>query len=103
MSESRKDDVQMIPKHQAELHDMHLVHVNSNMKVLCIVVAVVFAVAMIATSFAVVRLSEVFVDNYTSRTEKWLETLLKMNNVHPVTEVLNEEVSAGDVQQLPFP
>lgn len=103
MSEIKDKDVQMIPKHQAELHDMHLVHVNSNMKTLCIVVAAVFAVAMIATSFAVVRLAEVFVDNYTSRTEKWLETLLSMNSGYAATEVLNEKVSTGDVQQLPLP
>ena len=103
MSESRKDDVQLIPKHQAELHDMHLVHVNSNMKTLCIIVAVVFAVAMIATSFAVVRRSEVFVYNYTSRAEKWLETMLRMQNGNAATEVLNEEVSPGNVQQLPVP
>ena len=101
---SEHKEVQMIPKHQAEMHDMHLVHVNSNMKTLCIIVAIVFAVAMIATSFAVVRLAEVFVDNYTSRTEKWLDTIQQMQMRYIMnTEVLNEKVSTGNVQQPPVP
>ena len=101
---SENNDVQMIPKHQAELHDMHLVHVNTNMRTLCIVIAVVFAIAMISTAFLVTRLATVFVDNYTVRTEKWLETFMQMYaGKAPVTEVLNEEVSSGNIQQLPVP
>lgn len=99
MDENRTD-VPMIPKHQAEMHDMHLVHVNSNMKIVCIVVAIVVAIMSIAYCVSTNLLASKFVDSYTSRTEKWLETLLQMQG-H--TEVLNEKVSSGDVQQLPIP
>ena len=104
-----KYDVPMIEKHQAELHDMNLVHMNSNMKIVIIVVAVMFAISMLAMSYAVVahskavvEQSKVFVDNYTVRTEKWLATLLQMQGV-AVTEALNEEVQTRNVQQSPIP
>ena len=103
-------DVPMISKHQAEMHEMHLVHQNSNMKAVAIVLAVLLALAIIALAFTAVFMSKsmidqskVFVDNYTSRTDKWLSTLLQMQNGYQPTEVLNEKVSSGDVQQLPVP
>lgn len=105
-----KDDVPMIPKHQAELHDMHLVHQNSNMKWLCIFVVAILAVVIIATSWANVEMSKnyvsltkTFVDNYTARTEKWLETLLRMQTGGSVLEGLNEKEPTGYIQQLPLP
>ena len=109
MSEENRD-VQMIPKHQAEMHDMHLVHVNSNIKVVAIILAVLLGLSIIATAYSAVSMSramieqsKVFVDNYTTRTDKWLSTLLQMQNGYQPTEVLNEKVSSGDVQQLPVP
>ena len=107
---SENNDVQMIPKHQAEMHDMHLVHTNSNMKIVAIVIAIVLAVSVIASAYSIVSMSKamveqskMFVDNYTARTDKWLSTLLQMQNGYPAMEVLNEKVQTGDVQQLPLP
>lgn len=109
MSEDRTD-VQMIPKHQAEMHDMHLVHQNSNMKIVAMILAGLLALALIALAYTSVSMSKsmieqskVFVDNYTARTDKWLSTLLQMQNGYQPTEVLNEKVSSGDIQQLPIP
>ena len=103
-------DVPMISKHQAEMHEMHLVHQNSNMKAVAIVLAVLLALAIIALAFTAVFMSKsmidqskVFVDNYTSRTDKWLSTLLQMQNGYHPTEVLNEKISPGDIQQPPIP
>lgn len=112
MSEYKSENgVPMIPKHQAEMHDMHLVHENSNMKTLCIIVIIILAIVAIATAWANVEISKnnvnltkTFVDNYTARTEKWLETLLYMETGKwTVTGVLNEEVQTRDIQQLPVP
>ena len=96
-------DVPMISKHQAEMQ-------NSNMKAVAIVLAVLLALAIIALAFTAVFMSKsmidqskVFVDNYTSRTDKWLSTLLQMQNGYQPTEVLNEKVSPGDIQQPPIP
>ena len=109
MDESRTD-VQMIPKHQAEMHDMHLVHQNSNMKAVALVLAVLLALSLIALAYtsvymskSMIEQSKVFVDNYTARTDKWLSTLLQMQNGYQPAEVLNEKVSSGDVQQPPVP
>lgn len=108
--EENRTDTPMIPKHQAEMHDMHLVHVNSNIKVVAIILAVLLGLSIIATAYSAVSMSramieqsKVFVDNYTTRTDKWLSTLLQMQNGYQPAEVLNEKVSSGDVQQLPVP
>ena len=86
---SENNDVQMIPKHQAEMNEMHLVHVNSNMKLVCVVVAILVTIMSVAYCISTNVLASKFVDSYTMRTEKWLETL---------TEVLNEKVSPGNIQ-----
>lgn len=107
---SEHNDVQTIPKHQAEMNEMHLIHQNSNMKIVALAIAALLALSLITTAFsyvamskAMVEQSKVFVDNYTSRTDKWLSTLLQMQNGYQPAEVLNEKVSSGDVQQLPVP
>ena len=102
---------QMIPKHQAEMNAMHQENDNRNMKRLCMFIAAVMCVAIIAVAWANVEISKnnaimtkTFVDNYTSRTEKWLETFLRMyTSTVSGTEVLNEKVQTGNVQQLPIP
>ena len=105
-----KYDVPMIEKHRAEMNEMHLIHTNSNIKWVAIIIAFVLAIAVVSyaistiyMSKAMVEQSKLFIDNYTSRTDKWLSTLLQMQNGYPNTEVLNEKVQTGNVQQLPIP
>lgn len=107
MSEDR-NDIPMVPKHQSEMEKMHLTHQNSSMKTLCIVVAVLMTIAVVAVSIAAVKItnatveqSRVFVDNYTARTEKWLETFVRMHGGSP--EVLNEKTETGIIQQPSVP
>ena len=107
MSEER-NDIPMVPKHQSEMEKMHLTHQNSSMKTLCIVVAVLMTIAVVAVSIAAVKItnatveqSRVFVDNYTARTEKWLETFVRMHGGSP--EVLNEKTETGIIQQPSVP
>lgn len=111
MSEER-NDIPMVPKHQSEMEKMHLTHQNSSMKNLCIVVAVLMTIAVVAVSIAAVKItvkitnatveqSRVFVDNYTARTEKWLETFVRMHGGSP--EVLNEKTETGIIQQPSVP
>lgn len=107
MSEER-NDIPMVPKHQSEMEKMHLTHMNSSMKNLCIVVAVLMTIAVVAVSIAAVKItnatveqSRVFVDNYTARTEKWLETFVRMHGGSP--EVLNEKTETGIIQQPSVP
>ena len=107
MDENR-NDVPMVPKHQSEMEKMHLTHMNSSMKNLCVIVAILMTIAVVAVSIAAVKVvnatveqSKVFVDNYTARTEKWLETLVRMNGVSP--EVLNEKTETRDIQQPSVP
>ena len=105
------EDNQMIPKHQAEMNAMHQENDNRNMKHLCMFIAAVLCIAIIAVAWANVKVSEnnalmtkTFVDNYTSRTEKWLETFLKMYTGNgSVMGGLNEEIQTRNVQQLPIP
>lgn len=104
------DDIPMVPKHQSEMEKMHLTHMNSSMRNLCIGVAILFTIAVIAVCWAAVNVtrstieqSKVFVDNYTARTEKWLETFVRMQTGHNATEVLNEKENAGYIQQPTVP
>ena len=98
---SNPNDVPMIPKHEAEMHNMHLTHMNSSMRNLCIAVAVLFTIAIVAVSWAAVSVTRATVD--TARTEKWLETLTRMQAGHGTTEVLNEKENAGYIQQPTVP
>ena len=85
--EAEKNDVPMMPKHQAESQMMHMSHA---LKAITIV-AVAFAAAMVAAII-------VFVNGYTSRTKDWLNTITNLQQGRPaVTE-------AGDgIQQQPDP
>lgn len=102
------NDVPMVSKHQSEMEKMHLTHQNSSMKNLCIVVCVLLVIALVSVSVAAVlivnktvELSRVFVDNYTFRTGKWLETFAMMVGVNP--EVLNEKTETRIIQQPSVP
>ena len=108
MSEPNRD-VPMVPKHQSEMEKMHLTHMNTTMYRLCIIVAILFTIAIVATAWSnvemsrsTVSLSKTFVDNYTARTEKWLETFLRVQTGH-ATEVLNEKEKTGYIQQPEIP
>ena len=107
---SEHNDVPMVPKHQAEMEKMHLTHMNSSMRNLCVAVAVLLTIVVIAVCWATVNVtkatveqSKVFVDNYTARTEKWLETFVWMQTGRSPTEVLNEKENAGYIQQPTIP
>lgn len=84
--EENKNDVPMIPKHQAETMMLHMEMANRNM----MIVAVTFAIALVA---AIV----IFVNGYTSRTKDWLNTLTNLQNRTAVTEV------EDGIQQQPSP
>ena len=81
-----RNDVPMIPKHQAETMMVHLEMANRNM----MIVAVVFAAALVAAII-------IFVNGYTSRTKDWLNTLTNLQNRPAVAEVDNA------IQQQPSP
>ena len=86
-NQETKNDVQMMPKYQAETMLMHMSRANRNM-----------AVVIIAVCFAMVLMAYIFVTGYTSRTKDWLNTLAGMQENKPaVTEVQN------GIQQQPDP
>ena len=82
----QKDDVQMMPKYQAETMLMHMSRANRNMTVIIITVCL-----------AMVLMAYIFVSGYTSRTKDWLNTLAGMQGNPAVTEVDN------GIQQQPDP
>ena len=84
--EENKNEVPMIPKHQAETMMVHMEIANRNM----MIVAVVFAAALVAAII-------IFVNGYTSRTKDWLNTLASLQGNPAVTEV------ADGIQQQPSP
>ena len=84
--EENKNDVPMIPKHQAETMMLHMEMANRNM----MIVAVSFAVALVAAIM-------IFVYGYTTRTKDWLNTLANLQGRPAVTEV------ADGIQQQPAP
>lgn len=79
--------VPMIPKHQAEAQMMHM---SWTIRWLIIGIVIGF--------ICIVIQAYIFVTNYNSRTERWLNTYNSL-----ITEVLNEKEEAGAVQQLPIP
>ena len=81
-----KNDVPMIPKHEAESMMVHLEIANRNM----MIVAIAFAAALVAAII-------IFVNGYTSRTKDWLQTYAQLRNQTAVTEV------ADGIQQQPSP
>lgn len=76
--EPEKNDVPMMPKHQAETQLMHMSHANRNM-----------TIVIIAVLTAMVLMALIFVTGYTSRTKDWLNTLAAMQGKPAVTEVEN--------------
>ena len=87
-----KNDIPMIPKHQAEAAMMHISRV-----IRCIVAIV------IAFSITIAVCVYIFVAGYTSRTKDWLNTFNNLLRIPAVTEAINEEEAAGIIQQLPLP
>ena len=65
--EANKNDVQMIPRYQAEVTFMHLSWANRRMLIALICVCVTFIVTIL-----------VFVHGYTEREKNWLDTLQRV-------------------------
>ena len=81
-----KNDVPMMPQHQAETMMMHMSWANRN-------IAIVAVAAVLAMVLAII----IFVNGYTSRTKDWLNTLTNLQNRPAVAEVDNA------IQQQPSP
>ena len=81
-----KNDIPMIPKHQAE---SMIIHMSRTLKYITIV-SVAFAMAMVAAII-------IFVNGYTARTKDWLNTLASMQGKPAVTEAID------GIQQQPDP
>lgn len=75
-------DIPMIPKYQAENMAMHLGRANRNLAIVVIAICVAFCVAIIL-------IINKFVDQYTSRTDRWLATLSEVVERLPSAEVTN--------------
>ena len=90
MSENK--EVPMIPKHQ---HQADMMHMSWTIRWLVVGIIVGF-ICMLVQAY-------VFVMNYTSRTERWLQTYNELANRIGITEVTNEKNKTGDIQQLPLP
>lgn len=80
MSEPKKDEVPMIPKHQ---HQAEMMHITRAIK-LVVIVSVSAFVAMVLMAF-------IFVSGYTSRTKDILNTI---NNLRVYT--IEENVNAQE-------
>ena len=74
----KKDDVPMIPQHQAETTFMHLSWANRRMLIALITVCVTFIITIL-----------VFVHGYTEREKNWLNTIAGMQRPTANTEVAN--------------
>lgn len=88
---TEKENIPMIPKHQAQAQAMHLTWI---VKWLVIGIIIGF-ICNLAQSY-------IFVTGYTSRTKDWLITYRELRNNPAITEVANEEDSTGTIQQLPI-
>ena len=84
---AENNEVPMIPKHQAQAQMMHM-----SWTIRWLVIAIIIGF------IAMVGMAYIFVSNYTSRTDKWLKTYDALVNRIEVTEVVNEENKAGDLQ-----
>ena len=88
MSEKeRNDEVPMIPKHQAQAQMMHM-----SWTIRWLVIAIIIGF------LAMVGMAYIFVHEYTSRTERWLQTYNALVNRTAVTEVAYEEDTTGILQ-----
>ena len=85
-----KQDIPMIPKHQAEKQMMHM-----SWTIRWLVIAIVIGF------MCMVGMAYIFVSNYTSRTERWINTYNQL--VTNITEVLHEKEETGNVQQPSLP
>jgi len=85
-----KQDIPMIPKHQAEKQMMHM-----SWTIRWLVIAIVIGF------MCMVGMAYIFVSNYTSRTERWINTYNQL--VTNITEVLHENEETGNVQQPSLP
>jgi len=91
--EENRNDVPMIPKHQAQAQMMHM---SWTIRWLVIGIIIGF-LCMLTQAF-------IFVKSYTSRTERWLNTYNELvKRVYGAEEQKNEENQTGDLQQLPLP
>lgn len=86
MEEKKKEDVPMIPLHQAETTFMHLSWANRRMLIALICVCVTFIITIL-----------VFVQGYTEREKNWLDTITGMRTRPAAAEVTN------GIQQQPDP
>ena len=92
MSEKdNREDIPMIPKHQAQAQMMHM-----SWTIRWLVVAIVIGF------LCMLGMSYIFVTGYTNRTERWLNTYNELVQRSQITEAANEENTTGDFQQLPI-
>ena len=89
---SEKEEIPMIPKHQAQAQMMHM-----SWTIRWLVIAIVIGF------LSMLGMAYIFVTGYTSRTKDWLNTYAQLKNEVGITEAANEKEEAGNVQQLPFP
>ena len=89
---SEKNDVPMIPKHQAESEIMHMSWAIKTILKIVIVFCITIAICVY-----------IFVNGYTSRTKDWLNTFNNLLQNPAVTEGINEKEEAGNIQQLQIP
>ena len=82
---SEKENMPMIPQHQAETTFMHLSWANRRMLIALVCVCVTFIITILT-----------FVIGYTIREKNWLNTITSMQGRPAVTEVTDE--SAGALQ-----
>ena len=87
-----KNDIPMIPKHQAEKQMMHM-----SWTVRWLVIGIIIGFV------CMVFMAYIFVTNYTSRTKDWLNTYNMILNRPATAEAVNEEETTGVIQQSPFP
>ena len=87
-----KNDVPMIPKHQAQAQMMHM-----SWTIRWLVVAIIIGF------LCMLGMAWVFVTSYTSRTERWLRTYDELVNRTHITEEANEKDTTGNIQQLQIP
>lgn len=85
-TQTRDEDVPMIPQHQAETVLMYMSWAIRNMVVIAV-----------AAFLAIVAAVIIFVNGYTSRTKDWLNTYAQLRGQTAVTEV------ADGIQQQPSP
>ena len=90
--DEKQTEIPMIPKHQ---HQAEMMHMSWTIRWLVIGIVIGF--------LCMVLQALIFVSNYTSRTDKWLNTYDALMKRVSVTEVANEENTAGNIQQLQVP